>query len=84
MRAFFLILAVLGAWGVLRAQRPFREYAGIEYENFPVPGDWNQKTEWTRARLHVPGINRGSPAVRSIGPWTTRARIGIYCKGFGG
>jgi len=67
VRAFFLILAVLGAWGVLRAQRPFREYAGIEYENFPVPGDWNQKTEWTRARLHVPGINRGS---RSSLNWT--------------
>ena len=57
--AWLVILAGLCTWGVLRAQRPFREYQAIEYENFPLPNDWNQKTEWTRARLRVPGINRG-------------------------
>jgi Domain of unknown function (DUF4159) len=56
---WLLILLALGAWGILRAQKPFREYQAIEYENFPLPNDWNQKTEWTRARLRVPGINRG-------------------------
>jgi len=50
------VLASLGAWGVLLAQRPFREYQGREYnlndrDEFPLPSDWNQKTEWTRARL---------------------------------
>src|SRR5271165_5076105 len=54
-----LVLAALGTWGVLRAQKPFREYQAIEYENFPLPNDWNAKTEWTRARLRVPGKNRG-------------------------
>ena len=54
-----LVLAALGTWGILRAQKPFREYQAIEYENFPLPNDWNQKTEWTRARLRVPGKNRG-------------------------
>src|SRR5215472_7711907 len=54
-----VVLAALGTWGVLRAQKPFREYQAIEYENFPLPNDWNQKTEWTRARLRLPGINRG-------------------------
>src|ERR1035437_2609316 len=46
----------LAAWGFLLAQAPFKEYAAIEYENFPVPTDWNQKTEWTRARLRYPDI----------------------------
>jgi len=40
----------------LLAQRPFREYPAIEYEAFPKPPDWNQKTEWTRARLRYPDI----------------------------
>ena len=47
---------VLGAWGVLRAQRPFQEYPAIEYENFVVPSDWNQPFEWTRARLRYRAI----------------------------
>jgi hypothetical protein len=57
--ALAALMAGLGAWGLLRAQKPFREYAGAEYENFPLPPDWDQKTEWTRARLKVPSINRG-------------------------
>ncbi len=49
----------LGAWGVLSAQRPFRQYQGREYnlndrDEFPLPADWDQKTEWTRARLRYP------------------------------
>ena len=47
----------LAAWcGILLAQRPFKEYPAIEYENFPIPPDYNQKTEWTRARLRYPDI----------------------------
>jgi hypothetical protein len=38
-------------WGF---QRPFREYPGVEYENFPIPPDWNEKTEWVFARLMYP------------------------------
>jgi hypothetical protein len=56
---FMVVLASFGAWGVLRAQRPFREYQGREYNTsednlFGLPQDWNQKTEWTRARLRYP------------------------------
>ena len=54
--AFLLAAAVLGSWGALHAQRPFREYRAIEYENFPLPPDWNEKTEWTRARLKYPAV----------------------------
>src|ERR1043166_3391252 len=57
--AGLVLVAVLGTWGILRAQRPFREYPGAEYENFPLPPDWSEKTEWTRARLRCPGISRG-------------------------
>jgi hypothetical protein len=54
--AVVLIVAALGAWGVLRAQRPFKQYQAAEYEDFPLPPDWDKKTEWTRARLHYPSV----------------------------
>jgi len=37
-------------------QRPFREYPGVEYENFPIPPDWTEKTEWAFARLMYPPV----------------------------
>jgi len=49
-------LVSLSAWGILRAQKPFKEYPAIEYENFPLPPDWNKPAEWTRARLRYPDI----------------------------
>jgi hypothetical protein len=49
-------LGLVSVFGVLRAQKPFKEYPAIEYSNFPLPPDWNQKTEWTRARLRYPDI----------------------------
>ena len=54
-----LSMTVLGALGVLRAQRPFKEYPAAEYVDFPLPPDWEQKAEWTRARLRCQSINRG-------------------------
>jgi hypothetical protein len=54
-----LALAGLGSWGVLQAQKPFRQYWAVEYHDeneLPLPPDWNQKTEWTRARLKYPAI----------------------------
>ena len=59
MRCHFFIglgILALGVGGLVMAQRPFKEWPAIEYENFPVPPDWNQKTEWTRARLRYPDI----------------------------
>jgi len=44
-------LALAGAlWAVM----PFREYPGIEYNDFPLPPDFQQKTEWVFARLMYP------------------------------
>ena len=51
-----LIVAAAGMLGVLLAQRPFKEYDAAEYNDFPLPSDWNKKTEWTRARLHYPSV----------------------------
>src|ERR1019366_4648835 len=38
----------------LFAQRPFRTYPAWEYNNFPIPDDWNQPGEWVFARLMYP------------------------------
>jgi hypothetical protein len=52
MWRFASALVVLSA--LYAFQRPFREYPGIEYNNFPLPGDWQEKTEWAFARLMYP------------------------------
>jgi hypothetical protein len=58
------LVALLGAWCVVFAQsfsqgppsqeppRPFKQYDASEYVDFPLPPDWQAKTDWTRARLH--------------------------------
>jgi len=51
-----LFAAALGVLEFLHAQRPFKQYQAAEYENFPLPPDWDQKTEWTRARLRYPSV----------------------------
>jgi hypothetical protein len=38
------------------AHRPFREYPGIEYNDFPLPPDYQEKTEWAFARLMYPSV----------------------------
>ncbi|MGH9591799.1 MAG: DUF4159 domain-containing protein, partial [Bryobacteraceae bacterium] len=60
-------LLVLAAWGVLEAQKPFREWPAIEYGNFPLPPDYKTPHEWTRARLRYPDIT-GYPGFSSQGP----------------
>jgi hypothetical protein len=50
------MLALFGAWSLLRAQRPFKEYQATEYTDFPLPPDFGNKTEWTRARLKYTSV----------------------------
>src|ERR1700758_3433248 len=46
--------------GTLIAQRPFRQYMGVEYRAFELPDDYKEKTEWVFARLMFPpGPNDG-------------------------
>ncbi len=64
---FSFILAGLVTLGVLHAQKPFRQYYGGEYEDFPLPADWQKPAEFTRARLmylsvgpvHDPRVDTG-------------------------
>jgi hypothetical protein len=48
------LLACAVAGSLLAFQRPFREYPGIEYDNFPLPPDAQEKTEFAFARLMYP------------------------------
>jgi hypothetical protein len=40
-------------------KRTFRQYPGVEYDNFPLPADYKEKTEWAFARLMYPPTRRG-------------------------
>jgi hypothetical protein len=60
-------LLALAAWGVLEAQKPFREWPAIEYNNFALPPDYKTPHEWTRARLRYPDIT-GYPGFSIHGP----------------
>ena len=73
--AFYLFFGLLlcGAW--VYAQKPFREYPGREYEQFELPKDWQQKSEWVFARLMYPpayggGSGYGRRRGGGGGDWT--------------
>ena len=55
----FAFAAVLLA-GAMFGQRPYREYPGWEYDDFPKPPDWQVPAEWVFARLMYPSV-RFSP-----------------------
>ena len=66
-RAASKLLAGLGVLGALLAfQKPFREYPGIEYDDFPLPSDWQASSEWAFARLMYPQARGG---FRGYGAW---------------
>ena len=46
---FLILLAVLGAWGVLLAQKPFKQYAGGEDGDIALPSDYQTPAEWVSA-----------------------------------
>jgi hypothetical protein len=54
-RASLRLAGGLAALTALYAfQRPFREFPGVEYNDFPLPADAYEKTEWAFARLMYP------------------------------
>ena len=66
----------------LVAQRPFRQYPGREYNDFPLPRDYQDKAEWVFARLMYPpamyggrGFGRGrfggGDWTQGYSSWTT-------------
>jgi hypothetical protein len=72
VRAASLALVFLTA--LIALQRPFREFPAVEYNNFPIPPDWNEKTEWAFARLMYPwngwGYHYGDDWTRGSSNWT--------------
>jgi hypothetical protein len=68
--AFIFSVSVISLLiGGIYAQRPFRQYPGMEYENFPLPPDYREKTEWAFARLMYPPV-AGGYYWRGSGNWT--------------
>ena len=58
--AIVLLAGFLGPLALLSFQRPFTQYPGVEYEDFPLPAQWSPTAEWTFARLMFPpGWNDG-------------------------
>jgi hypothetical protein len=55
----FLLGFLLIMGTALAFQLPFREYPGQEYNNFPVPPDAGEKTEFVMGRLMYPGSPYG-------------------------
>ncbi len=53
-------------------QKPFREYPGFEYENFPLPPDYQEKSEWVFARLMYPPVFGGGRV--GFGQWRLATR----------
>ena len=61
-----LLLTALSAF-----QKPFREYPALEYDNFPLPPDFQEKSEWAFARLMYPSAQGGYRGWRGRGgDWT--------------
>jgi len=60
------ILLVLSAWGVLLAQKPWREYPGED--RVPTPPDYNVPHEWVTARLMWRNSGR---MLGGFGGWAT-------------
>src|SRR5437016_10926659 len=56
--------AFLGS--MLAFQQPFREYPAVEYNDFPLPQDYQEKTEWAFARLMYPS----APTARYVRRWS--------------
>lgn len=61
-----IVVAVFAAWGF---QKPFREYPGQEYNDFPIPKDYQDKTEFVFARLMYPDGYGGFGFRRRFADW---------------
>ncbi|MGD1097463.1 MAG: DUF4159 domain-containing protein [Bryobacteraceae bacterium] len=57
MRSLWLLAGgVMFVGSLVAFQKPFRQYPGVEYDDFPIPPDWQEKTEWAFARLMYPQV----------------------------
>ena len=72
---FLILLATLGIWGVLLAQKPFRQYSGGEDGDIPLPPDYEKPAEWVTARLRYRDAFRRR-GFRQEGAWATDYPLG--------
>ena len=61
-------VSLLGAVYAVQGPRPWVEYPGAEYENYPIPPDYQEKTEWVFARLMYPAVT-GCRSLRCNPDW---------------
>ena len=69
-REFWLLgiggIGLVGAlFGFQNAPKPLREYPAFEYNDFPIPPDYQEETEWAFGRLMYP--NTTNPNIWGIG-----------------
>jgi hypothetical protein len=57
-------------------QKPFREYPGQEYNDFPLPADYRDKTEFVFARLMYPDANGSFGFRRRFADWRKAIQTG--------
>jgi hypothetical protein len=73
---FLLAGGVVFVGSLYAWQREFREYPAIEYNNFPLPADYQQPSEWVFARLMYPPASTarfdraGSRWAEGMSSWT--------------
>jgi hypothetical protein len=60
-------LVFLGA--LFATQKPWREYPGLEYSNYPIPPDFREETEWAFARLMYPPVSAWRGGFNFEGDW---------------
>jgi hypothetical protein len=80
MRRLLLAAASLGA--LFAFQRPFRQYPGVEYDNFPLPPDYQQKTEFAFARLMYPQVSGRFRGFGSYGNGDWRRGLSIWTQDY--
>jgi hypothetical protein len=80
MRRLLLAVASLGA--LFAFQRPFRQYPGVEYDNFPLPPDWQQKTEFAFARLMYPQVSGRFRGFGAYGNGDWRRGLSIWTQDY--
>ncbi len=89
----FCFVAILSAWGVLRAQKPFKEYPGDRVQQLSEAARLGSEGGVGTGEAALPRYFRVSrpPArgqcvmaalFRGIGPWTIRVRIAICWPAF--
>jgi hypothetical protein len=54
---------------VYAARKPWREFPGVEYEGYPIPPDFQEKTEWAFARLMYPPVSGYFGGFQFMGDW---------------